>query len=49
MKSPKNYSLTDHMYIPLHVCKRMTDVKLLLLHKNTRNHITVCKQIIHCK
>ena len=31
------------MYIYLNVCKQMTDVKLLLLHSNTWNHLTVCK------
>ena len=27
----------------------MTDVKLLLLHRNTWNHLTVCKQMIKSK
>ena len=31
------------MYIYLNVCKQMTDVKLLLLHSNTWNHLTVFK------
>ena len=29
------------MYIYLNVHKQMTDVKLLLLHSNTWNHLTV--------
>ena len=29
MKSPTNYSPTDHMYIHLNACKQMTGVKLL--------------------
>ena len=33
------------MYIHLTVCKQMTDVKLLLLHSNTWNHLTVEKKI----
>ena len=37
------------MYIYLNVCKQMTDVKLLLLHSNTWNHLTVCKQMINCR
>ena len=31
------------MYIYLNVCKQMIDVKLLLLHSNTLNYLTVCK------
>ena len=31
------------MYIYLNVSKQMTDVKLLLLHSNTWNHLIVCK------
>ena len=31
------------MYIYLHVCKQMTDVKLLLLHCNTLNYETKYK------
>ena len=37
------------MYISLNVCKQMTDVKLLLLHSNTWNQLTVCKQMIYSK
>ena len=32
------------MYIYLNVCKQMTNVKLLLLHSNTWNHLTVKKK-----
>ena len=32
------------MYINLIVCKRMTDVKLLLLHSNTWIQITIYKK-----
>ena len=28
-------SLTNHMYVYLNVCKQMTDVELLLLHRYT--------------
>ena len=31
------------MYIYLNVCKQMTDVKLLVIHRNTWNNLTVCK------
>ena len=34
------------MYMNLNVCKQMTNVKLLLLHSNTWNLLTVCKQMI---
>ena len=37
------------MYIYFNVCKQMTDVKLLLLHSNTWNHLTMCKQMINGK
>ena len=34
------------MYIYLNVWKQMTDVIiLLLLHRNTWNHLTVCKEM----
>ena len=36
------------MYIYLNVCDQMTD-KLWLLNSNTRNHLTVCKQMIDSK
>ena len=32
------------MYIYLNVCKQMTDVKLLQLHGNMGNNLTVCKK-----
>ena len=35
------------MYIHLNVRKIMSDGILLLLHKNTSNHLTVCKKIIY--
>ena len=35
------------MYIHLNACKQITDVKFLLLHRNTWNHFTVCKQMIN--
>ena len=41
---PRLRSPTLLTYIYLTVCKQMTDVKLLVLHKNTWNHLTVCKQ-----
>ena len=34
-----------YIYIYINVGNQMTDVKLLLLHNNTRNHWTVCKQM----
>ena len=37
------------MYIHLNVCEPMTDVELLLLHRNTWNHLTLCKQMINSK
>ena len=41
--------LNSYMYIYLAACKQMTDVKLLLLHSNTWNHLTVYKQMINSK
>ena len=37
----KPFTYKSYMYIHLHVCKQMTDGKLLLLHRNTWNHLTV--------
>ena len=37
------------MYIYLNVCKQMTDVKLLLLHNNTWNNLTVSKKKFELK
>ena len=34
------------MYIYLNVCKQMTNVKLLPLHSNTCNYLTVCKKLL---
>ena len=31
------------------MCKQMADAKLLLLHSNTWNHLTVRKQMINSK
>ena len=31
------------------MCKQMTDIKLLLLDRNTWNYLTVCKQMIKIK
>ena len=38
-----------YMYIYSNVCKQTTDVKLPLLHSNTWNHFTMCKQMINSK
>ena len=38
-----------YMHDHLTVCKQMTDVKLLVLHSNTWNFLTVCKQMINRK
>ena len=35
------------VHVRLKICKQMTDVKLLLLHSNTRNHLTVCKKCLN--
>ena len=35
------------MYIYLNVGQQVTDVKLLLLHSNTQNHLISCKQMIN--
>ena len=40
----KLFTYKSYMYIYLNVCKQMADVKLLLLHSNTWNHLTVCKK-----
>ena len=36
----KLFTYKSYMYIYLDVCKQMTDIKLLLLHRNTWNHLT---------
>ena len=49
-KNEINYKLFPYklyMYIRLNVYKQMTDVKLLFLHSNTWNHLTLCKQMIN--
>ena len=40
-----NVNLLHIIHIYMNVCKQMTDVKLLLLHSNSRNQLTVCKQM----
>ena len=47
MKLPTDYSLTNHMYIHLNMCKQMTDAKLLLFNSNAQSHLTLCKQMIN--
>ena len=42
----KLFDYKSYMCIHLNVYK-MTNVKLLLLHRNTRNHLTECKQMIN--
>ena len=37
------------MYIYLNVCKKMINVKLLLLYSKTWNHVTLCKRMIKSK
>ena len=37
------------MYIHLNMSKQMADVILLLLHRNTWDHLNVCKQMISSK
>ena len=37
------------MYIHLNACKQMSSIKLLLLHNNTRKHLTLCKEMINSK
>ena len=39
-----NVNLFDIIDIDLNVWKQMTGVNLLLLHSNSSNHLTVCKQ-----
>ena len=39
-----NVNLLYIIPIYLNVCKEMTDIKLLLLHSNSRNNLTVCEQ-----
>ena len=51
-KNEITYKLFTHkscMYINLNECKQMTDVKLLLLHSNSWNLLSVCKQMINSK
>ena len=45
MELPTNYSLINHIFDHLTVCKQITDDILLVLHSNTWNHLTVCKQM----
>ena len=40
-----NDNLLHIIHIYLDVCKQMTDIELLLLHSNSGNHLTVCKQM----
>ena len=40
-----NINLLHFISIYLNVCKQMTDVKLLLLYSDSRNNLTVCKQM----
>ena len=40
-----NVNLLHIIRIYLNMCKQMTDVKLLLLHSNSENHLTVWKQM----
>ena len=52
LKNQITYKLVTYkwyMYIYLNACKQMTDVKLLLLHCNTWNHLTLYKQMINSK
>ena len=39
----KLFIYKSYMYIHLNVGKQMTDVQLLLLHSNTRNHLIAWK------
>ena len=39
----------SYRYIHLNVCKQTTGVKLLLLHSNTWNYLTLRKQMINDK
>ena len=45
----KLFPYKSYMYIYLNVFKQITDVKLLLLHSNTWNHLPFCKQMINSK
>ena len=40
-----NVNLLHIINIYLNMCKQMTDVKLLLLHSNSGNHLAVCEQV----
>ena len=44
-----NVNLLHIIHIYLNVYKQMIDVKLLLLHSNSGNHLTVCKQVWRSK
>ena len=44
----KQFTYKSYMYIPLNMCKQMTDAKFLLLHNNAWKHLTVCQQMINC-
>ena len=41
----KLFTYKLYIYNNSTVCKQMTDVKLLMLHNNTRDYLTVCKEI----
>ena len=41
----KLFTYKSFMNIDLNVCKQITDVKLLLLHRNTWTHLTVFKNM----
>ena len=40
----KLFTDKSYKYIYLNVCKQITNVKLLLLHSNTWNHLTLHKK-----
>ena len=40
-----NVNLLHIIHIYLNVYKQMTDVKLLLLHNNSGNHLVVCEKV----
>ena len=42
MKLPIDYSLTSHIFF--NKCQKITDVKFLMLHSNTRNYFTISKK-----
>ena len=48
-KNEITFKLFNYTYIDINVCKEITDISLLLLHRNAWNHLTEYKEMINSK